>query len=105
MSDLRPILLVLGILLTTLGLSMMIPAAIDLAVANDDWQVFAIGSTATLFVGVSLWLANQGYRGDLTLQQAFILTTFSWIALVTFAAIPFAFSPSTSMFTGTRRPP
>jgi len=84
-------------LLTTLGIAMMLPAAIDLSVGNRDWQVFATGSVATIFIGMSLWLANRGFSGNLTMQQAFLLTTFSWVALVTFAAIPFALSPSVQL--------
>ncbi len=93
MSTLRPILLVLGILLTTLGAAMMLPALVDLSVGSPDWLVFATSSLATFFVGVSLWIANRGYARELTLQQAFLLTTLSWLGLVTFAAIPFAASP------------
>jgi len=93
----RPILLVIGILLTTLGIAMMLPAAIDISVGNRDWQVFATSSAATIFIGISLWLANRGYSGNLTMQQAFLLTTFSWVALVMFAAIPFALSPSVQL--------
>ena len=97
LSDPRPILLVIGILLTTLGIAMLLPAAVDLSVGNTDWQVFLNSSLATTFIGVALWLANRGYRGDLNMQQAFILTTLSWVALVTFAALPFALSPSMNM--------
>ncbi len=97
MSDPRPILLVIGILLATLGLAMMLPAAIDLAVGNPDWQVFGTASGLTLFIGMALWFANRGFTGDLNMQQAFLLTTLSWAALVTFAAIPFALSPSMQM--------
>ncbi len=97
MPNLRPILLVIGILLTTLGVAMMLPAMIDISMENPDWQVFAIAGLLTLFVGLSLWLANRGFKGDLTLQQAFLLTTLSWLALVTFAAIPFAFAPGIAL--------
>ncbi len=94
MPSLRPILLVIGILLTTLGIAMLLPAAVDLTVGNPDWQVFSTAAVASIFIGISLWISNRGFAGNLTMQQAFLLTTFSWVALVTFAAIPFALSPS-----------
>ncbi len=90
MRDNRPILLVVGVMLILVGLLMSIPAAIDLAVANPDWQVFVVAGFLTSFVGGALTLANRGGR-ELTLQQAFVLTTSLWVVLPAFAALPFAF--------------
>jgi len=90
--DIRPILLVVGILLITLGCAMMLPAILDLAVDNDDWVVFAASSGLTIFVGVSMALIAWGRTGSLTVKQAFVLTTLAWLALVAFAAIPFSLS-------------
>ncbi len=90
--DARPILLVIGILLTTLGLAMLLPALYDAASGNADWQVFLASSMLTMFFGVSLALMTWGSAGDLTLKQAFVLVPASWLALVTFGAIPFLFS-------------
>jgi trk system potassium uptake protein TrkH len=89
---LRPILLVVGIFLIVLGAAMLLPAAVDLAAANSDWQVFAAASVLTLFVGVGLWITNRGMDEPLTRKQAFVLATLSWLAMTAFAALPFAFS-------------
>ena len=107
MNFFRPILLVNGLLLTTLGLAMLLPAVVDVAfmridetsTSPDDWKVFVLSSAATMFVGISLALANWGHKGDITVRQAFALTTFSWISTVTFAALPFAFSELELSFT------
>ena len=90
--DFRPILFVNGALLTTLALSMMVPALVDLAVGNDDWEVFTMAAAFTLFVGVMLLLTNRVRFGNLTLRQAFVMTTSSWIVLPTFAALPLHFA-------------
>lgn len=92
MLNFRPIFLVVGILLTTLGSAMIFPALVDLAFGHQDWQVFFVASMLTIFVGVSLCLTNWGHAGHLSVQQAFILTTLSWVAMVAFAAFPFAFA-------------
>ncbi len=92
MLDIRPILLVIGILLTTLGIAMVIPALVDLASDEADWKVFIVAAGVTTFVGASLTIATWGWRGTLGLQQAFLLTTLSWVMLVVFAALPFVFS-------------
>ena len=88
MIDFRPILLVNGILLTILSLVMLLPALVDWAVGHDDWRVFATSSMATGFIGVTLFLTNRGYRQNLTLRQAFLFTTVSYIILAFFAAMP-----------------
>ncbi len=92
MIDLRPIFLVSGILLTTLGSAMLLPGIFDLANNNAGWPAFAVSATITLFFGVSFTLANWGQTSDLSIKQAFVLTTITWILLVGFAALPFVFS-------------
>lgn len=92
MIDFRPIFLILGILLTTLAVMMIIPAIADIVAGNPDWQVFAVAAGVTLFIGVSLSLTSRAGGATLSVRQAFILTTMSWIVLTAFAALPFAFS-------------
>ena len=99
MIDFRPILLILGFLLTTLAIVMMVPAAVDIVAGNPDWQVFAVAGGVTLFIGVSLSLTSRAGGASLSIRQAFILTTLSWIVLTIFAALPFTFSQLKLTFT------
>ncbi|HEX5079488.1 MAG TPA: TrkH family potassium uptake protein [Geminicoccaceae bacterium] len=93
MLDLRPILLVIGILLIILAVFMTPPMIADMAVGHADWQVFLAAGAVTLFTGVTLVLMNQGYReAELTGRQAFLLTTSVWVVVGLFAALPLAFS-------------
>ncbi len=92
MIDLKPVLLAVGILLSTLGAAMLLPALFDAAAGNPDWSVFAASAAVTLFVGVGLTVSNWGRSRELSIKQAFLLTTVSWLALTAFAAIPFAWS-------------
>ncbi len=92
MSDQRTILFVIGLLLAAVAGGMMIPALVDAATADADWQVFVAGALVTGFVAGLLILTNRGKLPPLSTKQAFILTGFSWLALTGFAALPFAFS-------------
>ncbi len=92
MLDLRPILLVNGVLVSLLGLAMLLPAVVDISVGNPDWRVFLAASVATLFAGVSLALTNWGLALSLSVQQAFLLTTLAWLLASAFGALPFVFS-------------
>jgi trk system potassium uptake protein len=94
--DLRPILVVVGILLIILALFMAPPMIADMAAGNPDWQRFMAAGAVTLFIGVSLVLMNQGHGdAELTGRQAFLLTTSVWIVVGLFAALPLAFSDLT----------
>ena len=46
--SLRPVFLVIGVLLATLGISMFLPAIVDLVENNRDWEVFAFTGLLTL---------------------------------------------------------
>ena len=92
MIDVRPILLVLGILLATLGCAEMLPALYDLSIGNRDWVVFAVSGACTFFVGVAMTLANWGSGGEISTRQAFVLTVGAWLVLTLFGAIPFTLS-------------
>jgi len=99
MMDYRPIVLVVGILLAILAIVMGVPAAVDLIAGHADWQVFAVAAGVTLFVGVAMALTSNAGGAHLSVRQAFVMTTVSWIALTFFAALPFAFSELELSFT------
>lgn len=92
MLDLRPIFFVAGLLLAVLGLAMLLPAAVDAAADNPDWQVFMVAAAVSAFVGITLSLSNRCNIRELSLRQAFLLTTLCWVVIATFGALPLAFS-------------
>lgn len=89
MPDLRPILFVIGIMLSALGVAMFAPMFVDMAYGASDWKVFAISGAFTTLTGVSLAIANQTFGADLRIRGAFLLTTLSWVLMSVFSAIPF----------------
>ena len=92
MIDFRPILFIVGILMSTLALAMCVPAVADAAVGNKDWQVFTLGSAFTLLIGVMLLLTARSQSRALNLRQAFVLTTLSWMIIPAFGALPLVFA-------------
>ena len=90
--DLRPILYIVGIFLSILAFSMSLPMAVDLYYGNPDWKVFFACIMATAFFGGTLTLTNASDKGfQITVRQAFLLTTLSWLAVALFAALPLWF--------------
>jgi len=97
--DLRPIFFVIGVLLSILSLSMILPMLADFYFGEEDWKVFFVCIVITAFFGGSLILSNAGQKFDMNLRQAFLLTTMSWLVLVIFAALPFSLSELDMTFT------
>ncbi len=92
MIEFRPVVFVLGILLSVLAIGMVIPAVVDAALGHPDWQVFTAAAGTTLFIGVSMILnARSGWSG-FSLRQAFVMTNLAWLVVAIFGALPFAFS-------------
>lgn len=92
MLDFRPIFLVIGVLLSTLGCGMLLPALVDVAFGNDDWIVFLASAVLSVFIGVAMWVTCRGATVRLGLREAFVLTTSIWVVAAAFAALPFAWS-------------
>lgn len=93
MVNLRPILLVIGSLLTILAVAMTIPAIADAVAKNPDWRTFISSAFFTGFIGMMLVLTNQGEETkNISLKQAFILTSSVWVVLCAFSALPFRFA-------------
>jgi trk system potassium uptake protein len=54
--------------------------------------IFLSSASVTVFIGILLVLTNLEENKKLNLQQAFLLTTLSWISIAIFGSIPFLLS-------------
>ena len=95
----RPIFLVIGLLLSMLGVAMFFPAMVDLAAGNRDWEVFMFTGSLTLLIGLGLYVGNRGTPQSLGTRQAFVMTTLVWIVLSFFGALPIYLSGVVPTFT------
>lgn len=99
MLDLRPVGYVIGLLVATLGLTMIPPLVVDLAEGRGHWPVFAESAILTFLIGSLIALAcSNGAREGLTLQQTFILTSGVWLVLPMFGALPFMLGATEARF-------
>ncbi len=111
MIFLSPVLHVTGLLTAGLGIAMLLPAVVDVAAANPDWQIFAATALLTWTLGTLLAMATRRPGAmRITVRQAFLMTATAWITLSAFSALPFlalgldyddAFFESVSGFTTT----
>jgi len=90
MIDFRPVGYIIGLLVAVLGLTMLVPFAVDFLSGAESAGTFALCAMITVVAGGLLTLSTANARLDsLSLQQTFLLTTSSWLVLPVFGALPF----------------
>jgi len=88
--DIRPVAYVIGLVVTGLGISMIVPMIVDLFGRNQNWQAFAVSTFVTTMFGLALTLSTRSTVGKgLTIKQIFMLTTGIYVVLPCFGALPF----------------
>jgi len=91
MSNNKTVFFAIGILLITLGVFMLIPFFVQF-IYDEKNSTFLSSASITIFIGILLVLSNLEENKKLNLQQAFLLTTLSWLSIAIFGCIPFLLS-------------
>ncbi len=91
MSNYKTVFFTLGVLQIILGISMVIPIVIQIIYNELDSSFIGAGMITIIF-GVLFFLSNINHEKKLNLQQAFLLTSLSWIGIAIFGSLPFIFS-------------
>ena len=91
MSNYKTVFFTLGILQIILGVSMSIPIIIQILYDELDSSFFGAGIMTIIF-GILFFLSNLDHDKKLNLQQAFLLTSLSWLSIAIFGSLPFVFS-------------
>jgi len=79
------------VLLIILGAFMLIPFFVQF-IYDEKNSTFLSAASVTAFIGILLVLTNIQENRKLNLQQAFLLTTLSWLSIAIFGCIPFLLS-------------
>ena len=91
MSNYKTVFFTLGVLQIILGISMIIPIVIQIIYSELDSSFIGAGIITIIF-GILFFLANLDHDKKLNLQQAFLLTSLSWLSIAIFGSLPFVFS-------------
>ena len=83
----QPIFMISGYFVSILGLSMLIPAAVDMYYTKQDWSPFITSAIISLFIGVSLFLGNRTKIEKISIRQGYLITAISWFALSLLSAL------------------
>jgi len=88
MSDLLPVLRVLGALLAMFALSMGAPLAAALWAGEVLWHEWALAMAITLGAGALLWGGLREHRRELLPRHGVMLVSLVWMITPFFAALP-----------------
>ena len=91
MSNYKTVFFTLGILQIILGIFMLIPVIVQFFYKEIDSSFFG-ASIVTIIFGTLFFLSNLDHEKKLNLQQAFLLTSLSWLSIAIFGSLPFIFS-------------
>ncbi len=91
MNNYKTVFFAIGILLIILGLFMLIPFLVQIIYGEQN-STFLPSAIVTFFIGILLVLTNLEDDKKLNLQQAFLLTTLSWLSIAIFGCLPFMLS-------------
>ena len=98
MSNYKTVFFTLGVLQIILGVFMFIPIIFQFIYSEIDSSFFG-ASLVTIIFGTLFFLSNLDHDKRLTLQQAFLLTSLSWLSIAIFGSLPFIFSDLNFSFT------
>jgi trk system potassium uptake protein TrkH len=90
MLDMRPVAHLIGLLGLTLGVLMLLPAAVDWQAGNQNWHAFVRASFLICLVSaVAALTTRNALDAGLGRRQSFLLTAAVWAVLPALGAIPF----------------
>jgi trk system potassium uptake protein TrkH len=88
-----------GVLLLILGTAMLLPALVDWRDDHANAHIFLESALIAWFFGGALFFSHHGTREPMTLRQAFMMTTLSWVATSLICAMPLWLSDLDISFT------
>ena len=91
MNNNKTVFFAVGVLLVILGAFMLIPFLVQF-LYHENYNTFLSSASVTVFIGILLILTNIEENRKLNLQQAFLLTTLSWLSIAIFGCVPFLLS-------------
>ncbi len=90
------ILRITGILLTLFSVALLVPVIVAVVYGEDTVATFINAFAITACSGLALWIPNRGDE-DLRVGDGFMITTFFYVGLGLFGAVPIYLAESTGL--------
>ena len=88
MTDVFPVLRVLGMLIMLFAMAMGVPLAVSWYWQDGVWQVYPLSMGVTLLAGLALVVFLRRYKRELQPRHGVMLVSLVWALLPLFASIP-----------------
>lgn len=88
----RPVLFVCGTIAFIMAGLLLIPAVFAWLTGDEEARTFFLSAGLAVLSGVVLILPGRGHRFSLNARQLYLLTSFSWLMLSLFGALPLMLS-------------
>ena len=89
MINLRIVLFFIGILITSLGITMILPLLVEMKTSGINTSNFFISTLITLFFGITLILAFNKEEKEVNVKDTILITTLSWPIMIILSSLPF----------------
>lgn len=87
-----PIMFFVGVVSCCIGFAMLAPMLVDIADDHEDYAVFLVCATGTLFLGAGLAFATYDRGQKITLNETLLLLPATWLTVSLVSAVPFMLS-------------
>lgn len=87
-TDFRLVIYIVGLFLVAEAFFALLFAGAGWVLGSQNTLAFALSGSLTAFIGGLMMVANRDDTENLTLRQAFLLTTLTWVIVSAFAALP-----------------
>ena len=88
MTDILPVLRVLGMLIMLFAFAMGVPLAASLYGQDGVWKIYPVSMGLTLLVGTALLVTLRNYKRELQPRHGVMLVSLVWALLPLFATLP-----------------
>ena len=78
MFNLKPIALVCGTVVCSVGFLLFLPLIIEIIYKTESWQSYSVPILLYLIVGGSLVITNRNIELKITIKEAFLITILSF---------------------------
>lgn len=97
--DPAPILFFVGVILSSVGLGMLVPAGLDLADGNPDYKVFLSCSAIAVFAGACMVASTYSAKTKMNPREVMLAVPMTWVFVTLFGGLPFMLSQFDLSFT------
>ncbi len=96
MSGLQSVMAAQGIVLLTLSLAMLVPAAVDFLASDESFGAFLLASSIACVLGGTVFLASMRSLADVrtrvSYRDSFLIMIGAWVVVGSFGGLPFVFA-------------